>query len=113
MASPWWRRPPDPAAIPRDVGLAGERTDLSWGRTLLAVIALSSLFLRWLPSHGIATGLPVLAGLATAAGLARLRHRRRREVLGEHGSAAEEVLGLTALVLLVGVLALGIILTTG
>ncbi|MEI2776595.1 MAG: DUF202 domain-containing protein [Tetrasphaera sp.] len=109
---PGWRHAPDPAAIPRDVGLAGERTDLSWGRTLLAVLALSSVFLRWLPSQGFTALLPVIAGLVTAGGLARLRHRRRREVLAEHGSAAEEVVGLTALCLVVGAVALGIIVTS-
>jgi uncharacterized membrane protein YidH (DUF202 family) len=97
----------------RDVGLAAERTDLSWGRTLLAVMTVSSLFLKWLPIVGIVTAVPLAAGILTALTLARLRYRRRDEVVHGHGSAAEEVCALTALVLLVGLAALAVVLRAG
>jgi len=89
-----------------DSGLARERSDLSWGRTMLAVLTVTGLFLRWIPAHGLATVVPMGLGVVAAFGLQVLRRRRRLEVLDGHGSAAEEVLGLAALVCLVGLAAL-------
>ncbi len=114
MARRWRVADREAAAVTaRDVGLAAERTDLSWGRTLLAVLAASSLFLKWLPHFGVLSAVPIAAGVATALGLARLRHRRRDEVVRGVGSAAEEVCALTALVIVVGVVALILVLLDG
>ncbi|HRC42071.1 DUF202 domain-containing protein [Nostocoides sp.] len=95
-----------------DTGLARERTDLSWGRTLLAVMTVTGLFLRWLPEHGAQVVLPVVIGVAAGLGLVRLRHGRRAEVHAGHGDAVGEVVGLTALVMLVGLSAL-VLITIG
>ena len=80
-----------------DTGLARERTDLSWGRTLLSVMTVTALFLRWLPQFGGDVLVPVILGIAAGLGLAG------------HGDAAHEVIGLTALVLIVGLAGLVLI----
>lgn len=95
-----------------ETGLAPERSDLSWGRTLLSVMTVTALFLRWLPAYGSEVVLPVILGIATGLGLVRLRHRRRTEVLAGHGTGVQEVLGLTTLVVLVGLAAL-VLITVG
>lgn len=99
--------------IPRDIwaddtGLARGRLDLSWGRTLLAVMTVTGLFLRWLPVHGPAAIIPVVLGVGAGLGLMHLRHNRRREMFAGEGDAVREVLGLTAMVLIVGASALAL-----
>lgn len=95
-----------------DLGLARERSDLAWGRTLLAVMTVTGLFLRWLPLYGADVLLPVIVGIVAGLGLVRLRHGRRAEVYAGDGNAVDEVVGLTALVLLVGLAAL-VLITIG
>ncbi len=95
-----------------DTGLARERSDLSWGRTLLAVMTVTGLFCRWLPEYGAIVIAPIVAGVGAGLGLVRLRHSRRIEVAGGRGSAAGEVVALTVLVLLVGLSALALVLST-
>mgnify|MGYP001134797302 CR=1 FL=1 len=95
-----------------DTGLARERSDLSWGRTLLSVMTVTALFLRWLPEYGGDVLLPVVFGILAGLGLVRLRHGRRAEVFAGHGDAVVEVFGLTALVLLVGLAGL-VLITIG
>lgn len=95
-----------------DEGLARERSDLSWGRTLLAVMTVTGLLLRWLPLYGGEVIVPVVVGIGAGLGLVRLRHGRRAEVYAGDGNAVEEVVALTALVLLVGLSAL-VLITIG
>lgn len=92
-----------------DTGLARERSDLSWGRSLLAIMTVTGLFLRWLPIHGAAVILPTALGVLAGVGLMQLRHGRRREIFGRGGDAVTEVIGLTVLVLLVGASAVALI----
>jgi hypothetical protein len=59
-----------------DPGLQPERTTLAWGRTMMALVTVSAIFLRWLPHHG----LPILllfAVSATAAAAIYITQRRR------------------------------------
>ena len=59
-----------------DPGLQPERTTLAWGRTMMALVTVSAIFLRWLPHHG----LPILllfAVSAAAAGAIYATQRRR------------------------------------
>lgn len=59
-----------------DPGLQPERTSLAWGRTMMALVTVSAIFLRWLPHHG----LPILLLFAvstTAAGVIYFTQRRR------------------------------------
>ncbi len=45
-----------------------ERTTLAWSRTALALLVVSALFLRWLPSAGWIAALPVaISGLFALA----------------------------------------------
>lgn len=67
-------RPPE--RMHGDTGLQPERTILAWGRTMMALVAVSAIFLRWLPHHG----LPILALFAVAVSAAaaiNLTQRRR------------------------------------
>lgn len=67
--------PPQPG-LHRDPGFQPERTALAWGRTMLALVTVSAIFLRWLPHYGLP--ILVLCGVsATAAGAIYLTQRRR------------------------------------
>ena len=59
-----------------DPGLQPERTSLAWGRTLLTMLTVSALFLRWMPYHGIFVGAPVALSLVTALGIWITQERR-------------------------------------
>ncbi|MCQ4248636.1 DUF202 domain-containing protein [Stutzerimonas stutzeri] len=65
-------RPP----LHEDPGLQPERTSLAWGRTLLTMITVSALFLRWMPYHGTFVGMLVALSLATALGIWTTQQRR-------------------------------------
>ena len=53
------------SSLHHDAGLQPERTLLAWRRTLLSLLAVSTLFLRWIPHHGaFAIGLIGMALLA-------------------------------------------------
>ena len=72
------RLQPKPALPPlhEDPGLQPERTSLAWGRTLLTMITVSALFLRWMPFHGAFVGVLVALSLATALGIWITQKRR-------------------------------------
>ena len=81
MPSSFRRRlKPVPPRLPLhdDPGLQPERTSLAWGRTLLTMLTVSALFLRWLPYHGVFVGVPVAISLATALGIWTTQQRRYR-----------------------------------
>lgn len=98
-----------------DPGLQPERTSLAWGRTLLSLVAASTLLLRWLPHHGWAAAAPLAAAAATALLLAaRQRHRYRRGARGIAAGAAApdalEIVGVGCAVVVLGALSLAAIL---
>lgn len=100
-------RPKKPHA---DAGLQPERTALAWGRTTLAMVAASALFLRWTPQYGWFAGVLTLGALLTAAFIyAGQRMRYERRVRGIRSGAlqadAGAVLGISAAVLALGGLA--------
>ncbi len=72
-----------------DPGLQPERTTLAWGRTMMALVTVSAIFLRWLPAHG----LPILLLFAVAAGSAAAIYftQRRRYGASSRGIARENV----------------------
>jgi Domain of unknown function (DUF202) len=94
-------------ALHSDPGLQPERTVLAWGRTLLALLTASAIFLRWLPTHGFFVfALVATASVSSACIFAKQRIRYRRHAQGlntEHLRAdLAGVLSLSAAVLLLG-----------
>ena len=99
-----------------DAGLQPERTTLAWGRTMLARVTVSAIFLRWLPQHGF----PILAlfAVAVAAAAAIYFTQRRRYSASSHGISQEKVNAEVGAVLwtasagiALGALGIGIVLT--
>lgn len=78
-----------PAGTHGDPGLQPERTSLAWGRTMMALVTVSAIFLRWLPVHG----LPILLLFAVSAGaaLAIYLTQRRRYRTSSRGIFQENV----------------------
>jgi uncharacterized membrane protein YfcA len=78
-----------PAAGHGDPGLQPERTALAWGRTLMALVTVSAIFLRWLPEHG----LPILLlfAVSSAAALGIYFTQRRRYSARARGLAKERL----------------------
>ncbi|TLM82723.1 DUF202 domain-containing protein [Pseudarthrobacter sp. NamE2] len=72
-----------------DPGLQPERTSLAWGRTMMALVTVSAIFLRWLPVHG----LPILLlfAVSSAAALAIYLTQRRRYGASSRGIHEERV----------------------
>jgi uncharacterized membrane protein YidH (DUF202 family) len=90
----------DAAGGTSDPGLAGERTQLAWARTGLALLAVPAGVLAFAAGSQLAV---VLAAAATVSGLAVLtlslrRHRTRAAVVGRGDAVVA-----TAQVLLAGV----------
>lgn len=80
-------RPPE--RMHGDAGLQSERTTLAWGRTMMALVTVSAIFLRRLPHHGF----PFLALFATAVAAAATIYftQRRRYSASSHGISQEKV----------------------
>ncbi|WP_307055613.1 DUF202 domain-containing protein [Arthrobacter bambusae] len=72
-----------------DIGLQPERTNLAWGRTMMALVTASAIFLRWLPHHGF----PILALFAVSASAAAAIYitQRNRYSTSSHGISNEKV----------------------
>ena len=79
---------PDPGPH-GDPGLQPERTTLAWGRTMMALVTVSAIFLRWLPRHGF----PILLLFGVSAGTAAAIYltQRRRYSARARGISQERV----------------------
>lgn len=76
-------KPLNGAAFHGDPGLQPERTALAWARTMMALVTVSAIFLRWLPHHGPPVLLLVGVSMVTAAAIyLTQRHRYRASVHG-------------------------------
>lgn len=105
-----------PAALHQDPGLQPERTSLAWGRTMMALITVSAIFLRWLPLHGF----PVLAlftvSVASAGTIYFTQRRRYRASshgisTGRLGADAAAVLWTTTACLALGCFGIAVVVT--
>jgi uncharacterized membrane protein YidH (DUF202 family) len=77
------------AASHGDPGLQPERTSLAWGRTMLALVTVSAIFLRWLPQHGLPILLLFAVATAAAAGIYFTQRRR-------YGASTQGIVGENA-----------------
>lgn len=67
---------PAPLPLHEDPGLQPERTALAWGRTLLTLLVVSALFVRWMPYHGAFVGTLLAVSLLTAGAIWLTQQRR-------------------------------------
>jgi uncharacterized membrane protein YidH (DUF202 family) len=92
-----------------DAGLQPERTSLAWGRTMLALVTVSTIFLRWAEHHGLFVLSLWGVSCVTAAAIfltQRERYARGREGIsrGTIGPNAASVLWTASSGLALGVL---------
>ncbi|WP_026531057.1 DUF202 domain-containing protein [Haematomicrobium sanguinis] len=99
----------------RDPGLQPERTILAWGRTLMAMVVVAAIFLRWVPAHG-AAALALIPLVLIPVGLVYLTQRRRylRMDAGIRSERIEAdvwaVFATSAAIILTGVLGILVVL---
>lgn len=103
-------KPPRPP-LHEDPGLQPERTSLAWGRTLLTMITVSALFLRWMPYHGAFVGMLVAVSLMAALYIWATQQRRYTRSAsglksGRIRADAASILWLGASVFILGALGL-------
>lgn len=91
---------PPPPPLHEDPGLQPERTSLAWGRTLLTMITVSALFLRWMPFHGAFVATLVALSLITALGI--WTSQRRRYIRSASGLKSGQIRADAVSVLLLG-----------
>lgn len=60
----------------RDPGLQPERTTLSWGRTMLTLLVVSSLALRWVGVDGVPALIPAALSLVAVTAISLTQRRR-------------------------------------
>lgn len=110
-----WRHRPPPAttAASLDRGLQPERTTLSWGRTSLAMVSVSAIFLRWAPHYGLQIlVLPALTLVCALLITSTHNSRTNESVQGIHSDALDVRPGeqLALMGLLMGIGAAGLVL---
>ncbi|MCO4252075.1 DUF202 domain-containing protein [Pseudarthrobacter sp. MDT3-9] len=61
-----------------DPGLQPERTTLAWGRTMMALVTASAIFLRWLPRYGLLILVLIVVSFGAAVAIYLTQKRRYR-----------------------------------
>jgi hypothetical protein len=89
-----------------DPGLQPERTTLAWGRTMIALVTASAIFLRWVQHHG--PFVLTLFAVAIVAAAAIYLTQRLRYHRGVRGMVAESVPADAAAVLWTSLAALAL-----
>lgn len=98
-----------------DPGLQPERTDLAWRRTMLNLLAASLLLIRWVDSLGVLV-LAMLSLTCLAAGYVMVHTSRRLRVIAPTFPdapvrvAAQEVIIMTGLQVVLAILGIGVVL---
>jgi uncharacterized membrane protein YfcA len=98
-----------------DVGLQPERTTLAWGRTMMTLVTVSAIFLRWLPQHGLPILLLFAVSITAAAAIYFTQRRRYRAsaagIVRENVDAgASAVIWTASAGVVLGALGIGVVL---